>query len=144
MRIWSAFSRSLLLLVPLTLGCSKSPSSRDSGSMMRAGPREPTFVERFGLTVQLPIQAEAFETALKSHNLKYNYLRYDPEGGKKVESALPLPRRNKEIDRNMLRGCFEIYGTHDTQRGSMEIFRAYVDENNRVFYIENAFSYTGP
>lgn len=141
MRFQRTISRALLLLmVPLTPACSASPTYQDSKGMMRAGPGEPTFSERFSVAVKLPIPVANFELMLKSRHLAYE--THERHEGDKVEATLPLPRRNPEISRDSLWGCIEVLGTHDRKKRSMEIFRAYINKAGEVFYIENAFAYT--
>lgn len=137
--------RSILLValaiagLPALTGC--GPSHRESAMFkeMRAGPGEPTFAEAYDPSLRLPMGMAQFQERLKKLGLQYNIV-----GGPDPASSMPLPSTNSGVDRGDLAQCIQIYGKRNAAERSMQAFRAYVNKQGQVFYIENAFAYTGP
>ena len=80
-----------------------------------------------------------FLDLLKRLNLPYL------DCGKRGRGAgLPPPRQQSAVDLSNAQSCYEIIGDRDSIHHTREAWRAFTDQNHRVIYIENAFSYTGP
>jgi hypothetical protein len=71
-------------------------------------------------------------------------LDYESCGSRDGSIALPVPRQPPRADLSAAYFCYEIIGGLDPKRHIGERYRAYVDKEHRVFYIENAYSYAGP
>jgi len=144
MKIGELISTVLAASMALVLFSSCTAASVDSGkrpmedSNIVAGPGEKTFNERYGLRLALPMDEKAFLGTLD--RLK---LRYELYGQRGSEREMPKPRRSA-IDMSRIIKCYQIYGDLDVKRGVGAVYRSYVDEKNRVVYIENTFDYTGP
>lgn len=102
-----------------------------------AGHGEPSFTETFGLKLTLPIGEDEFRALLVSNGIEFRLI--DASNGKEV---LPLPRHRQSFD-PAVKKMFEIYGGVDADKHIGKRFRAYIDSNGMVIYVENAFSYTG-
>lgn len=100
-----------------------------------AGYGEKTFSERYNLNIALPMPEAKFLALLD--RLKLHYEVYGERG---TDSGLPSPRQSTKFDLSKAEKCYEIYGGVDHGEG----YRAFVDKDHQVIYIENAFSYTGP
>lgn len=120
-------------------GCGSSQPEAMVTKTMRAGPNEPTFAEAYDPSIRLPMGIEEFEALLKKLGLHYSVL-----SGPNPSSAMPLPSKDSGISRDDLAQCIQIYGKRNDAERSMQIFRAYVNKESQVFYVENAFAYTGP
>ncbi len=104
-----------------------------------SGHNEPTFTENFGIDLNLPISEREFRSLLEVRGIQFRMI----DASNKNE-ALPVPRHRHNMDSLELKKMYEIYGGVDSDRHIGRRFRAYVDTNGMVVYIENAFSYTGP
>lgn len=104
-----------------------------------AGYGERTFTERYHLSIRLPMPEVEFLSLLKSLGLTYSVCG---KGGSEV--GPPPPRHKTSIDLSKAETCYQIFGGIDQARHIGRYYRAFVDRNHHVIYIENAFSYTGP
>jgi hypothetical protein len=105
-------------------------ADRAHQSNIASGPREETFNQRYNLNISLPMPEKKFLDLLD--HLK---LSYEPTS----EVLVPLHSRN--FDLSKIKRSYQIYG--DTGRIGKK-YRAYVDREDRVVYIENAFTYPIP
>jgi hypothetical protein len=103
-----------------------------------AGPGEKTFSERYGLNLALPIDEEVFINTL--NRLK---LRYELYGERGSGREIP-PSRHASLDLERILRCYQIYGGLNARRGVGATYRAYVNDERKIVYIENAFEYIGP
>ena len=110
-------------------------NSRD----IRAGAGEKTFVERYRLKVTLPMQEAEFLRILRRSNLDYEV--YGEKGSKR---GIPRPRHLGVVDMAKIQRVYQIYGDVDRAKRVSKVYWAFIDMANRVVYIENNFSYTGP
>ena len=104
-----------------------------------AGPGEKTFVERYHVSLSLPMPEVRFLEVLKG--LKLDVEIYAERNTKRT---IPPPRYSSSVDLRRIKRVYQIYGEIDRSRRTGEKYRAYVDSENRVVYLENNFSYTGP
>ncbi len=104
-----------------------------------AGTGERTFAEKYDLFLKLPMRQSEFVALL--HKL---HLLYEVCGDRATNMEIPPARHSRSLDVLRIQKCYQIYGSIDRSRGIGEMYRAYVDQEDRVVYIENAFSYTGP
>jgi len=139
----------LVLTVALTLGaCDKAQEERRRVAaeyqkrlpeMVKrriiAGPTEKTFEENQGVNVHLPIREEEFIALLKRLNLDY-----DDQG----DTVIPQPHWKPDaINEFQIQHTYQIYGKIDREHQFREIYRAWIDKNGQVVYIENMFGYFG-
>lgn len=120
-------------------------SSQDKGrgppvaqAAVAAGSGEQSFTERYRVDLTLPISEERFLSMVQ--NLK---LAYVPCGGQHSGGSIPEPRHLTTVDLSRTVRCYEVGGDVDEIRHIGRRYRAFVDSNNNVIYVENAFSYTG-
>ena len=106
-----------------------------------AGPEEGTFEENQGVKLHLPMPEDQFVALLKRLTLKYEVV-----GERGTQMIIPIPWHFDRLDISVMQRAYQIYG----QRGRLnprlpgqEMYRAYVDKNERVVYIENMFAYNG-
>jgi len=135
---------SALLASMATVSCSANDRMAEETSVngdanIVAGHNEPSFTENFGLELALPIDESEFRALLESRKIQYRLI-----DASKENEVLPLPRHRKGIDPSVFRKMYEIYGGVDADSRIGKRFRAYIDANGKVVYVENAFSYTGP
>lgn len=133
-----------LSVMLLCASCEQSSWGRNGSSTMTnvnivAGPGERTFTEKYGLTIGLPMSEKSFLEILDRLQL-----RYETYGRPGSNEEIPPSHWSNELDLSKIQGCYQIYGDVDRVHRVGEIYRAYVDMDRRVVYIENAFSYTGP
>lgn len=132
----------LLALVTVMMGfCGESNKRLETMQQANivAGPGEKTFAEKYGLNITLPMAEKDFLGILE--HLK---LRYELYGERGTNREIPPVRHSETIDLAKMQKCYQIYGAVDRVRLIGEMYRAYVDKDQRVVYIENAFDYTGP
>ena len=140
----SAFSREKIILLVINamivlnsyaLGdAPKKKETAENGFNIVAGPQEKTFSEKYNQNIQLPMPEDAFLAILDHLQLKHEL--FGETGTNKV---IPSMRWSNTIDVLKIQRCYQIYGN---SRG--EMYRAYVDKNRNVIYVENAFQYIGP
>ena len=75
---------------------------------------------------------DQFLELLKRLNLSYDF-----------QTIIPTPRHSKKLNVSKMRRTYQIYGKADRARQAAEMYRAYVDDNGRVIYVENTFGYFG-
>lgn len=130
------------ICVLLSCSCGVTQKSR-SVEMKEAdiisGLGEPKLTEKYHLSLHLPMNETEFLAVLAEKNLHYSIC-----GEKGSSIDLPPPRQVPTVDFTRARKCYEIDGDVDPVRHVGERYRAFVDDHHQVFYIENAFSYTGP
>ena len=133
-----------LMSVMIFASCDRTGESSKRIETMKqanivAGPGEKTFAEKYGLNISLPMSETDFFALLD--RLK---LRYEKYGERGTDMELPPPWHSETLDLSRIQKSYQIYGNIDRARRVGEMYRAYVDKDHRVVYIENAFSYTGP
>lgn len=104
-----------------------------------AGDNEKNFSERYNVTIRLPMSKSRFLTLLNELGL-----HYESCGERGIGTGLPVPRHTPTVDLSIAQRCIEVDGDIDARRHIGKRYRAYMNKNDQVFYIENAFSYTGP
>lgn len=145
----------VLVIVVLTLSCNnREHDSRRLQEYQKrlidmekagiiAGPSEPTFEEKHGVRLNLPLPETEFLRILKTLKLEYN-LYADRGSSVPIPSlihgeGLKHPPNLAEINR-----VYQIMGDIDRTRKSQEVYRAYVDKNGFVVFLENTYSYAAP
>lgn len=104
-----------------------------------AGPGERSFTEKYDLDLHLPISEQKFLMLLTQLNLKYElYLEA------RLGMSVPQPRYDRRIDAKSFVRCYQIYGEVDRDKRTAEVYRAFVDVNSMVVYVENNFVYSYP
>lgn len=116
-----------------------TPTPPSSQSRVAAGPGETNFFEQYHLKITLPISESKFIAILD--RLK---LSYDKCGERGTGMAIPPPMWSNAVDMSKVQTCYQIYGGEDSVHRVGKLYRAYVDQNHQVIYVENAFAYTGP
>ncbi len=135
------YSMTLVLLT--SAGCTAGDVTMEETSVSEeagivAGYSESTFTEHFNVKLHLPVPEAEFRLLLEGNGIDFRVI----DSSNKNE-ILPLPRHRKDVDSTAFQKMYEIYGGVDAHRRIGKKFRAYVDSNGMVVYIENAFSYTG-
>ena len=112
-------------------------------SRIIAGPSEPTFEEKHGIKLHLPLAETDFLCILDALKLSYNVFA---ERGTDVpipklwhSEGLTIPPNLDDIQK-----VYQIIGEVNRGRHSQEVYRAYVDKNGSVVYLENTYSYAPP
>ncbi len=107
-----------------------------------AGPSEPTFEEKHRIKLHLPLPEAEFLRILDTLKLKY---RVFAERGTDVPipsfwhaETLKYPPNPDNIQK-----VYQIIGEIDHAQQSREKYRAYVDRNGLVVYLENTYAYSG-
>lgn len=98
-----------------------------------AGPHEETFAERYHLSISLPMPERAFLDVLRRLTLSYELV-----GRSDTFNGILSPIHSHNLDLSKMQRCYQING------GGGKIYRAYVDRDDRVVYIENSFIYPIP
>lgn len=144
--LWSRSVKLALILMATMLlpGCGRASGPADHTMdapqvNIAAGPGEKNFSQQYHLDISLPIPEGRFIALLKQLGLSY-----DKCGERGTNMEIPPPKWSNKIDLSMVQTCYQIYGATDKARRIGKIYRAYVDRDHRVIYIENAFAYTGP
>jgi hypothetical protein len=121
--------------------CAISPSRASnvdvSSATIIGGPGELTFAQRYDVKLRLPIPESDFLKILAKNKLRYSVVTVGDDG-----NPIPVPRHSKIRLNNIVR-YYQIYGDIDRLRRVGAMYRAYIDSDKTVVYIENVFSYTG-
>jgi hypothetical protein len=136
--------RALVAMFILFGSCDQGPAHVRGAETMKqtamvAGPGEPTFAERYRVTVTLPMPERDFIALLRRLNLHFEVC-----GGWSTSHPLPPPRWRSSVDLTSAVKCYDVVGDVDPVHHTGESFRAFLDNHGQVIYIENTFSYTGP
>jgi hypothetical protein len=100
-----------------------------------AGPGERTFEERYEVTLNLPMSERDFLALLNRLNLEYQ------DAGSEV---IPHPIWARDaLDLSKLSRTYLIDGPINNAGKFRETYRAWIDKDGRVIYMENAFGYFG-
>ncbi len=144
--VWPQLAKLVFIVMATILfpGCGRAsgPADHPMGSSqlsIATGPGEESFSQQYHLDISLPMPESRFIALLKQLGLGY-----DKCGGSGTNMEIPPPKWSNKIDLSSVQTCYQIYGTNDKTRRVGKIYRAYVDRDHRVIYIENAFAYTGP
>jgi hypothetical protein len=108
-------------------------------STMVAGPGETTFAAKYNLDIHLPMGEDEFLQILRRLRLHYQIC-----GRRNTDIGLPPARHDTSIDMTQAETCYEIYGDHRLPRGAAEAWRAFSDQQHRIFYVETAYAYPAP
>lgn len=112
--------------------------NNSSGNIV-AGPGEMNFSQKYNLELSLPIPEHDFLDILRRLNIYYQSC-----GAMGASIPVTPPQHVQNMDMSRIARCYYIAGDVDSQRHIGERYRAYVDTNGNVVYLENAYSYTGP
>ena len=104
-----------------------------------AGPLEKTFEENHNVRLGLPLSEDRFLKILEELHLPYEL-----DGQRGTNMIIPSPWHSKKLDMSKIQKAYHIYGKMNHNQRSREMYRAFVDEQGRVVYLENVFAYTGP
>lgn len=104
-----------------------------------AGPGEQSFSQKYDPELTLPLPEGEFIRLLNDNGLNYSI-----DGLSGTDKIIHPPRLSNNVDMNKIQKMYQIYGRIDRENRVGEIYRAYVDKNKRVIYIENSYTYTGP
>jgi hypothetical protein len=144
-RILNFTGRKLALAVILVaMGFSTSGCATEGGTVVAnekivAGYGEPKFTEYFGIELLLPIPESSFLQLLNARKIEFRVI---DAGGDR--SLIPTPQHRVALNISHVVRVYEIYGGVDAERRVGRRFRAYVDLQGSVVYIENSFSYPAP
>jgi hypothetical protein len=107
-----------------------------------AGPSEPTFEEKHRIRLHLPMSEAEFLRILDS--LKLSYRVFAEQG---TDVPIPTPwhsdKLTHQINLDTIQKVYQILGEIDHAQQSREIYRAYIDKNGQLVYLENTYGYTG-
>jgi len=126
----------------MALACACGGGNQDDAAGIRtqgnvvAGPGEKTFTDKYGLSWSLPIAEADFLLVLNRLNLRY---RVDRERG--VSAVIPVPRKGTSLDISSIQRIYVIDGGYDPIHRVTERYRAYVNRERQIVYIENNFVY---
>jgi hypothetical protein len=128
-------------IATVVFSCNQMSENRDritqgQQSNIVSGPREETFTERYRVSLSLPMSEQAFLKLLRRLKLSYEVV-----GERNTATEILIPLHSRSLDLSKIKRSYQIYG--DVGRVGKK-YRAYVDRDNRVVYIENAFSYPIP
>lgn len=110
------------------------PAMEQSGIV--AGPGEKTFEETYRVKVHLPIPEREFLALLDRLKLRYEIL-----GDRATKVGISAPWHSSTLDLSQIEREYQIYGKVDRVRKVAEGYRAYVDKQGQVIYMENMFAY---
>lgn len=102
--------------------------------VMVGGANEPTFNDVFDVDVQSPIQESALIAMLEEKGIQY----------RTISGNLPPSRHRRDLDVSRYVRVIEIYGGKSKNPAAAQIFHAYIDKQEEVEFIENAFAYAPP
>lgn len=108
-----------------------------------AGPSEPTFEEKHGVKLNLPLAETEFLRILDTLKLEY---RIFVERGTDVPIPIPWHADHLKHPPNVdeINKVYQIVGALDKARQSQEVYRAYIDKNGFLVYLENTYWYSPP
>ena len=111
-----------------------------TGSFVReaAGPGEEPFSVPYPTASALPMRESEFLAEVEALGLRYEVYADENRGDR-----LPPPRHTPSADLPQCTRVLQVYGKKDPGVVA-RIYRAFVDSNGRVVYIENAFAYPAP
>jgi len=126
------------LMCSCALGSTKQrkPDEKERSTIV-AGAGEKTFSDKYHLSITLPMSEKEFLALLGRLNL-----HYDSCGERGMAAGVPPARHATSIDLSEAQKCYEIAGERTSSFD--EWYRAFVNKDHNVIYIENAFAYTGP
>lgn len=104
-----------------------------------AGSGEQTFEEKYGIEVPLPMAENEFLALVRRLGLSYSVC-----GERGTANPLPSPRQRTTVDLGEASKCYDIDGSVDPIQHIGERYRAFLNPDRQVIYIENTYSYTGP
>jgi hypothetical protein len=108
-----------------------------------AGPSEPTFGEKHGIRLHLPLLEIEFLRILDTLKLNYHVF-----AERDTDVPIPMPWHSEKLTRPLnldnIQKVYQITGEIDHAKQSREQYRAYVDRNGFVVYLENTYAYSGP
>ena len=104
-----------------------------------AGYGEKTFPQTYNIKLSLPVREDDFIALVKKLGLHYQLC-----GRRGSEAGLPPARQETSVDFSKAQTCYEIDGDRDPVRHVGKAWRAFINQDRQVFYIENVFAYTGP
>lgn len=108
-----------------------------ASGLIRGGRGEPTLDQRYGLTITLPMPEAEFVGMIQRISLPIH--RAGERGSD--YPILRRPRHNREIDMSMISHGYVIDGGYHPDLRRNEIYRAYVNRDDQVVYVENAYEY---
>lgn len=108
-----------------------------STGLIRAGRNEPRFNERYRISLQLPLAEQQFVDLVRSIPLPIE--RFGTAGLR--NPALTRPLHYREFDMSNISHGYLIDGGYNSHLRRNELYRAYVNDEGYVVYVENAFSY---
>lgn len=119
----------------LNLECENDKSATTPRYEIVSGKGEIPFDRAYGLNITLPLPESKLLTLLQELKLGYESFA---QRGTKINTPHPI-LDPEAVDFEKIQKCYKIYG-----RKPREAYLAFVDENNRVVYIENDFIYPAP
>ena len=107
-----------------------------------AGPSEPTFEEKHGIRLHLPLLEIEFLRILDTLKLNYHVI-----AERDTNVPIPTPWHSEMLTRPLnldnIQKVYQIAGEIDHAQQSREKYRAFVDRNGFVVYLENTYAYSG-
>jgi hypothetical protein len=108
-----------------------------------AGPSEPTFEEKHGIKLHLPLAETEFLRILDTLKLERRVIA---ERGSDVPipslwhaGTLKHPPQLGDVQK-----VYQVIGEINKARKSQEVYRAYIDKNGLLVYLENTYWYSAP
>jgi hypothetical protein len=130
----------LALLLPCCAQSNGSPQGWDDMHVrIVAGPHEKNFADEYHLKITLPIPEKEFVALVDRLHLLHGSC-----GERGTERQIPPPKWSDKINMSAVQSCIQIYGKKDVAHRIGKMYRAYINGEHMVIYIENAFAYTGP
>ena len=135
MKILSFTLTIILIKASLSLDCENNKSAPTPRYEIVSGKGELPFDRAYGLNILLPLPESKLLTLLDK--LKLQYELFAQRG---TNTKIPHPILDPAaVEYESIQKCYKIYG-----RKPREAYLAFVDEKNRVVYIENDFIYPAP
>lgn len=114
----------------------RSPKPSVHGGRIAAGRNEKAFDEEYGLSMHLPMAAAEFSALLERLGLKQDVVWQDSKRG-----VFPPPALSPDLLNGFrVAAVLVVYGRNQSGKS----YRAYLDDNNQVVYIENHYAYPNP
>jgi hypothetical protein len=108
-----------------------------------AGPSEPTFEEKHGVKLHLPLSEADFLRILETLKLERRVMAErgsnEPIPPLWHAETLKHPLKLDDVQR-----VYQVLGEVDKARKSQEVYRAYIDKNGFLVYLENTYWYSPP
>ena len=100
--------------------------------VIAAGPNEKTFSQRYDLPIALPMSRQGFVSLVDGLHLRWREEKID---------MIPKPYWTSGLDMSIVSQALIVDAGYDERSRVTERYRVYIDRDDNVVYIENAFVY---